>query len=120
MAPTVLIADDALFMRSVLRDIVTTVGFTVLGEAGTGLEAVALYDRLRPDVMTMDVVMPDMTGIDAVKKIIEIDSNARILMCSSLGQQVMVKEAIQAGARDYILKPFQAGDVLTAIKKVLS
>src|SRR3990172_393983 len=95
MARTVLICDDALFMRSMLADILRGAGFEILGEAQTGAEAVKRYNELRPDLVTMDIVMPDMGGIDAVRAIIAVDPDAKVLMCSAMGQQALVVEAIQ-------------------------
>jgi two-component system, chemotaxis family, chemotaxis protein CheY len=119
MARTVLICDDALFMRSMLADILKSAGFEVVGEAKTGIEAVKHYSALRPDLVTMDIVMPDMGGIDAVRAIIRDFPQARILMCSAMGQQALVIEAIQAGARDFVVKPFQPSRVLEAVQRVL-
>ena len=115
----VLIVDDAAFMRMMLKDILEKNGFEVIGEAASGVKAVELYESLNPDVVTMDITMPDMDGIEAVKKIKAVDSSAKIIMCSAMGQQNMVMEAIQAGARDFIVKPFQGDRVVEAIKKVL-
>jgi len=119
VSQTVLICDDAIFMRTMLGDILQQAGFEVVGEAETGAEAVEKYKRLRPDLVTMDIVMPDMGGIDAVREITRIDPGARILMCSAMGQQALVVEAIQAGARDFIVKPFQPSRVLEAVQRVL-
>jgi two-component system, chemotaxis family, chemotaxis protein CheY len=119
MPKTVLICDDALFMRSMLGDILKSAGFDVVGEAQTGSEAVKQYRALHPDLVTMDIVMPDMGGIDAVRTIIKEYPQARILMCSAMGQQALVIEAIQAGARDFVVKPFQPSRVLEAVQRVL-
>jgi len=119
MQRTVLICDDAIFMRTVLGDILREAGFDVVGEAETGREAVAKYRELQPDLVTMDIVMPDMGGIDAVREIIKEHPKARIIMCSAMGQQALVVEAIQAGARDFIVKPFQPARVLEAVQRVL-
>jgi two-component system, chemotaxis family, chemotaxis protein CheY len=119
MSRTVLICDDALFMRSMLADILQGAGFEVVGEAQTGTEAVKRYQDLKPDLVTMDIVMPDMGGIDAVRAIVREDAQARILMCSAMGQQALVIEAIQAGARDFVVKPFQPSRVLEAVQRVL-
>jgi two-component system chemotaxis response regulator CheY len=119
MERTVLICDDAIFMRTVLGDILRQAGFDVVGEAETGAEAVAKYRELKPDLVTMDIVMPDMSGIDAVREIIKEHPKARIVMCSAMGQQSLVVEAIQAGARDFIVKPFQPSRVLEAVQRVL-
>src|SRR5690606_10138826 len=119
MQRTVLICDDAIFMRTVLGDILREAGFDVVGEAETGREAVEKYRELHPDLVTMDIVMPDMGGIEAVREIIKEDPQARIVMCSAMGQQALVIEAIQAGARDFIVKPFQPARVLEAVQRVL-
>jgi two-component system chemotaxis response regulator CheY len=116
---TVLVCDDAIFMRTMISDILQQSGFEVVGEAGTGVEAVAQYRKLKPDLVTMDIVMPDMGGIDAVREITKFDPNARILMCSAMGQQALVVEAIQAGAKDFVVKPFQPSRVLEAVQRVL-
>jgi two-component system, chemotaxis family, chemotaxis protein CheY len=116
---TVLVCDDAIFMRTMISDILQQSGFEVVGEAETGLEAVAQYRKLKPDLVTMDIVMPDMGGIDAVREITKFDPNARILMCSAMGQQALVVEAIQAGAKDFVVKPFQPSRVLEAVQRVL-
>lgn len=120
MSQRVLIADDAIFMRTMIGDILKQAGFEVVGEASTGVEAVEKYKELDPDLVTMDIVMPDMGGIDAVKEIIKVDPDARILMCSAMGQQGLVVEAIQAGARDFVVKPFQPSRVLEAIQRLLA
>ena len=120
MSHTVLICDDAIFMRTMVRDILTQAGFDVVGEAETGIQAVERYQQLRPDLVTMDIVMPDMGGIDAVRQICKSDPNARILMCSAMGQQALVVEAIQAGAKDFVVKPFQPSRVLEAVQRVLA
>ncbi|HFD04520.1 MAG TPA: response regulator [Firmicutes bacterium] len=119
MDTRVLIVDDALFMRRMLRDILEKNGYIVCGEASNGREAVEKYQELNPDLVTMDIIMPDMSGIDAVKEIMSIDSNARILMVSAMGQQSLVVEAIQAGAKDYVVKPFQAARVIEAVERIL-
>ena len=115
----VLIVDDAAFMRMMIKDILEKNGFEVVGEASNGIKAVELYKKEKPDVVTMDITMPDMDGIEAVKEIKAFDPAARVIMCSAMGQQTMVMDAIRAGARDFIVKPFQADRVLEAIKKAL-
>lgn len=115
----VLIVDDAAFMRMMIKDILSNNGYEIIGEANNGLKAVELYKKERPDIVTMDITMPDMDGITAVKEIKKIDPSARVIMCSALGQQSMVMDAIQAGARDFIVKPFQPDRVLEALRKVL-
>jgi two-component system chemotaxis response regulator CheY len=119
LSHTVLICDDAAFMRSMLSDILTQANFEVVGEAQTGVEAVEKYRQLRPDLITIDILMPDQSGIDAVKEIVQFDPDARVLMCSALGQQSLVVAAIQAGARDFVVKPFQPSRVLEAVERVL-
>ena len=120
MPRTVLICDDAIFMRTMVGDILTQAGFRVVGEAATGVQAVERYKALRPDLVTMDIVMPDLGGIDAVREITQYDPEARVLMCSAMGQQALVVEAIQAGARDFVVKPFQPSRVLEAVERVLA
>jgi len=115
----VLIVDDAAFMRMMIKDILEKNGFEVLGEANNGIKAVELYKKEKPDVVTMDITMPDMDGIEAVKEIKAFDPSAKVIMCSAMGQQTMVMDAIRAGARDFIVKPFQPDRVLEAIRKVV-
>src|SRR6056297_924776 len=119
MSKRVLIVDDAAFMRMILKDIVSKNGFEVAGEAANGVEAVERYKELKPDVTTMDITMPEMNGIEAIKKIKSEDGDAKIIVCSAMGQQAMVIDAIQAGAKDFIVKPFQHSRVVEAITKVL-
>ncbi|HZG15090.1 MAG TPA: response regulator [Candidatus Bathyarchaeia archaeon] len=119
MSNKVLIVDDAAFMRMMIKEILTKNGFTVVGEASDGAQALEKYKELGPDLVTMDITMPEMDGITALKEIRKIDPNARIIMCSAMGQQAMVIDAIQAGAKDFIVKPFQADRVIEAIKKTL-
>lgn len=115
----VLIVDDTAFMRKLLKSILFGAGFDIAGEAENGKQAVELYKSLKPDVVTMDVVMPEMTGIDALKQIKSIDKDAKIVMCSAIGQEKIVISAIKLGARGYIIKPFQAPKVIEEIKKVV-
>ncbi|HUH11942.1 MAG TPA: response regulator [Longimicrobiales bacterium] len=119
MSRTVLICDDALFMRTMLGNILKQAGFEVVGEAENGVQAVERYHELKPDLVTMDIVMPEKGGIDAVRDIVKEDPSARILMCSAMGQQGLVVEAIQAGAKDFVVKPFQPSRVLEAVQRVL-
>jgi two-component system chemotaxis response regulator CheY len=114
-----LICDDAVFMRSLLREILEQAGYTVVGEAITGTEAVDRYKELRPDLVTLEVVMPDIGGIDAVREMVAFDPEARIIMCSALGQQALMAEATEAGAREFVVKPFQPSRVLEAVQRVL-
>jgi two-component system chemotaxis response regulator CheY len=116
---TVLICDDAVFMRTMISDILEESGYEIVGQAETGVQAIERYKSLRPDLVTMDIVMPDMGGIDAVREITSFDANAKILMCSAMGQQALVVEAIQAGAKDFVVKPFQPSRVLEAVQRVL-
>ncbi|MFB9328578.1 response regulator [Paenibacillus aurantiacus] len=115
----ILVVDDAAFMRLMLKDILTKGGHEVVGEAENGLVAIERYNNLKPDLVTMDITMPEMEGIDAVKEIRKSDPTARIVMCSAMGQQMMVVQAIQAGAKDFIVKPFQPDRVLDSVKKAL-
>lgn len=119
MSNKVLIVDDAAFMRMMIKEILTKNGYTVVGEASDGAQAVEKYKELGPDLVTMDITMPEMDGIAALKEIKKLDPSARVIMCSAMGQQAMVIDAIQAGAKDFIVKPFQADRVLEAIKKTL-
>jgi len=115
----VLIVDDAAFMRMMIKDILEKNGYEVVGEASNGLKGVELYKLEKPDIVTMDITMPEMDGIEAVKAIKVFDPAAKVIMCSAMGQQTMVMDAIRAGAKDFIVKPFQSDRVLEAIKKVL-
>jgi two-component system chemotaxis response regulator CheY len=115
----VLVCDDAIFMRTMISDILSQAGYEIVGEAETGAQAVERYKQLKPDLVTMDIVMPDLGGIEAVREIVKFDPTARILMCSAMGQQALVVEAIQAGARDFVVKPFQPSRVLEAVQRVL-
>ncbi|MCM1467200.1 MAG: response regulator [Alistipes sp.] len=119
MAKNILVCDDAAFMRMMIKDILTKNGYNVAGEAENGLKAVEKYAELKPDLVLMDITMPEMDGIQALKKIKETDASAAIIMCSAMGQQAMVIESIQSGAKDFIVKPFQADRVLEAVKKVV-
>ena len=120
MNQTVLVCDDAIFMRTMISDILSQAGFEIVGEAESGLQAVEKYKVLKPDLVTMDIVMPDMGGIEAVREICKGDPEAKILMCSAMGQQALVVEAIQAGAKDFVVKPFQPSRVLEAVQRVLA
>ena len=119
MAKNILICDDAAFMRMMIKDILTKNGYTVVGEAENGAKAVEKYAELKPDLVLMDITMPEMDGIQALKKIKEADAGANVIMCSAMGQQAMVIESIQSGAKDFIVKPFQADRVLEAVRKVV-
>ena len=115
----ILICDDAAFMRMMIKDILTKNGYTVAGEAENGVKAVEKYNEVKPDLVLMDITMPEMDGIEALRKIKEQDPSAVVVMCSAMGQQAMVIESIQAGAKDFIVKPFQPDRVLEAVSKVL-
>ena len=119
MAKRILIVDDAIFMRNMIRDIFAGQGFEVIGEAANGLEAVEKYRQLRPDLTTMDIVMPFKSGIEATREIVQEDPDALVVMCSALGQESLVMEAMEAGASDFVVKPFRAEEVLSVVKKVL-
>ncbi len=119
MAKNILICDDAAFMRMMIKDILTKNGYNIAGEAENGLKAVEKYNETKPDLVLMDISMPEMDGIQALKQIKSTDPAACIIMCSAMGQQAMVIEAIQSGAKDFIVKPFQAERVLEAVKKVV-
>jgi len=116
----VLIVDDAAFMRMMIKNIITKYGYEVAGEAENGKQAVVLYSEMKPDLVTMDITMPEMDGIESVKAIRTLDHNANIIMISAMGQQAMVMDAIQAGASDFIVKPFQQERVMQAIERVLN
>jgi two-component system, chemotaxis family, chemotaxis protein CheY len=119
MAKRVLVVDDAIFMRDIIKDIFASGGFEVVGEASNGVEAVQRYKELKPDLTTMDLVMPFKNGIEATREILRGDPKAVVVMCSALGQEALVMEAIEAGAMDFIVKPPRAEDVLAVVKKVL-
>ena len=119
MAKRILISDDAAFMRMMIKDILTKAGFEVAGEAENGAKGVEKYGELKPDLVLMDITMPEMDGLQALKSIMSSDGNAKVIMCSAMGQQAMVIESIQNGAKDFIVKPFQADRVLEAVKKVV-
>ena len=119
MAKNILICDDAAFMRMMIKDILTKNGYNVVGEAENGKIAIDKYSELSPDLVLLDITMPEMDGIAALKAIKAKDPNASVIMCSAMGQQAMVIEAIQSGAKDFIVKPFQAERVLEAVKKVI-
>ncbi len=115
----ILIVDDAAFMRMMIKDILTKNGYEIAAEAENGKLAVDKYSEVKPDLVLLDITMPEMDGIQALKAIKANDPGAKVIMCSAMGQQAMVIEAIQAGAKDFIVKPFQADRVLEAVKKVV-
>lgn len=120
MAKKILIVDDAAFMRMMIKNILVKNGFEVVGEAENGKQAVGMYSETMPDLVTMDITMPDMDGLEAVKAIRSTDPSAVIIMCSAMGQQSMVMDAIQAGAKDFIVKPFQQERLLQAVERALA
>ncbi|MCP4039970.1 MAG: response regulator [bacterium] len=119
MKARVLIADDASFMRQMIREIIEPEGFEVVGEATNGIEAVEQFLELRPDLVTMDIVMPKRSGIDAVKGILAEDPHAQVVMCSALGQETLVTEALQAGAKGFIVKPFKPDVVIEKLGEIM-
>ncbi len=120
MGARILVVDDAAFMRMMIKEILTKYGYQIVGEAENGKAAVEKYRELNPDLITMDITMPEMDGINAVKEIIKVNPQANVIMCSAMGQQAMVIDAIQAGAKDFIVKPFQPERVIEAVRKALS
>ena len=119
MAKNILICDDAAFMRMMIKDILTKNGYEVVAEAANGVEAVELYKSHQPDLVTMDITMPEMDGIEAVKQIKAVNPAAKVIMCSAMGQEAMVVEAIKLGALDFIVKPFKPDRIIQAVEKVL-
>jgi len=119
MGQKILIVDDAAFMRMMIKDILTKNDFEVVGEAQDGNEAVEKFKEHQPDLVTMDITMPEKDGLAALKEILQVNPDAKVIMCSAMGQQAMVIDAIQAGAKDFIVKPFQADRVIEAIQKAL-
>ncbi len=119
MSKRILITDDALFMRVTLKNILTKGGYEIVGEACNGKESVELYQQTKPDLVTMDITMPEMDGISACREIKKGDPNANIIMCTAMGQKNMVMEAVAAGAKDFIVKPFQPDKVIEAVQKLI-
>ena len=120
MAKTILVVDDVAFVRKTISDILTKAHYKVVGEASDGEQAIAMYAQFRPDLVTMDVVMPKLSGIEAARKIIKQDKDAKIVFVSAMGQENLVMEAINVGARDYIVKPFNATDLLRTVERAFS
>ncbi|CAM4369467.1 chemotaxis protein CheY [Bacillus manliponensis] len=119
MAHKILVVDDAMFMRTMIKNLLkSSPDFEVIGEAENGIEAIQKYKELQPDIVTLDITMPEMDGLEALKEIITIDANAKVVICSAMGQQGMVLDAIKSGAKDFIVKPFQADRVIEALTKV--
>jgi len=119
MGAKILIVDDLSFMRMIQKEILSQRGYVVVGEASNGLEAVEKYRSLRPDLVLLDITMPQMNGLEAMRKIFSIDPQARVIMCSALGQQNLIVEAIRAGVKDFIVKPFKPERMLSAIERAL-
>ena len=119
MAKRVLIVDDASFMRNMLREILVEAGYQVVGEASHGVEAVQRHHELKPDLTTMDIVMPYKNGVEATREIVRADARALVIICSALDQEALVLEALEAGAADFLVKPFRAEEVLSVVRKVL-
>jgi len=119
VSKNILLVDDAAFMRMMLKDILTKAGYTIIGEAENGVQAIERFKELNPDLTILDITMPEMDGISAAKGIKAANPDAVIIMCSAMGQQSMVVESIQAGARDFIVKPFQVERVIEAVQKVI-
>ncbi len=118
--PGILITDDTAFMRMTLKNILTKNGFDIAGEAADGNEAIEMYKSTRPDLVTMDITMPNLDGITAIKEIMKVDPSARIIVCSAMGQKALVIDALNAGARDFVVKPFQPDRIVDAVKKALT
>ncbi len=117
--PTVLVVDDALFMRTTMKRMLENHQFEIIGEAANGLEAIEQYNKLQPDVVTMDITMPGMTGIEAVKEIISKDPSAKIVMVTALGQQKLIVDALESGAKDFITKPFDPVQLVQVLRNVV-
>ena len=116
----VLVVDDAAFMRMTIKKMLEAHGHTVVGEAGNGLEAIKKYSELNPDVVMLDITMPEMNGADALKNIKQLNPAARVIICSAMGQQAMVAQAIQYGAKDFIVKPFEEDRLIASVEKIMS
>ena len=119
MEKRILIADDAMFIRMMLKDMLTKGGYNVCGEAANGREAVELYKKLKPDLVTLDITMPELDGMGALKEIRAFDPNAKVVMCSAMGQKNFVLDAIRAGATDFIVKPFQPSKIFETLRRVI-
>ena len=115
---TVLIVDDAAFMRISIKNMLTKNGYEVIGEAENGKVGVEMYKNLSPDIVTMDITMPEMSGLEALKEITKIDPQAKVVMVSAMGQEAMVREAIVSGAKGFIVKPFKEDGIIAALKKL--
>jgi len=116
----VMVVDDAVFMRMTIKKMLEAHGHSVIGEAGNGVEAVKKYVEIKPDVVLLDITMPEMNGVDALKRIKEVDAKAKVIICSAMGQQAMVAQAIQSGAKDFVVKPFEEGRLVAAVDRVMA
>lgn len=116
----VMVVDDAVFMRMTIKKMLEAHGHSVIGEAGNGVEAVKKYVEIKPEVVLLDITMPEMNGVEALKRIKEVDAKAKVIICSAMGQQAMVAQAIQSGAKDFVVKPFEEGRLAAAVDKVMA
>jgi len=119
MSKRVLIVDDAAFMRMMIKNVLTQNGYEVAGEASNGQEALVLYEKVKPDLVTLDITMPEMDGIQTLKELLKMDPSANVIMVTAMGQQQLVIEAIQMGAKDFVVKPFQPDRLIEAVRKAL-
>ncbi|WP_099468761.1 response regulator [Konateibacter massiliensis] len=115
----VLVVDDAVFMRLTIKTSLEKNGFQVVGEAGDGREAVEKFAILKPDIVTLDITMPEMSGIDTLKAMIQLDRNVKVIMVSAMGQEEKVKDAIMNGAKSFIVKPFKEEQLIKALEKII-
>ncbi len=116
----VMVVDDAVFMRMTIKKMLEAHGHSVIGEAGNGVEAVKKYVEIKPEVVLLDITMPEMNGVEALKRIKEVDAKAKVIICSAMGQQAMVAQAIQSGAKDFVVKPFEEGRLAAAVDRVMT
>ena len=116
----ILIVDDSFMMRTMIKNIMSNAGYEVVGEASNGIEAINKYKDIHPDLVTMDITMPELNGLEALKGIKEIDKNAKVVMCTAMGQQLMVLDAVKNGAMDFVVKPFSAKDIVKSVNKALA
>lgn len=119
MSKRVLIVDDAAFMRMMIKNVLTQNGYEVAGEASNGQEALVLYEKVKPDLVTLDITMPEMDGIQTLKELLKMDPSANVIMVTAMGQQQLVIDAIQVGAKDFVVKPFQPDRLIEAVRKAL-
>ena len=119
MGARILLADDLQFIKMVEKDVLEKMGYSVIGDAKDGMEAIQMYQELKPDIVIMDITMPKMDGLNALKAIMQFDKSAKVIMCSALGQQKLIVEAIKLGAKDFIVKPFKPERIISALQKIL-